>query len=111
MYKNSTVRVYRAKSKYDLLRLLSELEGISRLLHDILRFFISFIEQLFFIFNQMFSIGSFGRHAKPIIYMYLLWVIEITCSVQLNMIKTLYPGDMACRSFVLMLYLEDNGIC
>ena len=32
-----------------------------RLLHDIPRFFILFLEELFLIFNQMLSVGSFGR--------------------------------------------------
>ena len=39
----------------------------------------------------MLSVGSFGRHVKPIIITYLLWVIEITCSVQLNVIKNIIP--------------------
>ena len=34
---------------------------MDRLLHDIPRFIILFLEQLFFIFNQMLSIGLFGR--------------------------------------------------
>ena len=49
-----------AKSKYDLMRILSFLVriyttsiGIHRLLHVILRFFIFFVEQLFFMVNQM----------------------------------------------------------
>ena len=48
------------KSKYDLMGTLSELvliyttnAGIHRLLHDIPRFFIFLIEQLFSIINQM----------------------------------------------------------
>ena len=36
---------------------------IHRLLHDIPRIFIFFIEQLCFIFNQLLSIGSIGRRA------------------------------------------------
>ena len=32
--------------------------------HDILNFFIFFIEQLFLIFNQMLSIQAFGRRVK-----------------------------------------------
>ena len=32
------------------------------LLHDIPRFFILFLEELFLIFNQMFSIRAFGLH-------------------------------------------------
>ena len=32
-----------------------------RLLHDIPRFLILFLEKLFLIFNQILSIGSFGR--------------------------------------------------
>ena len=40
------------------MRILSELE---RLLHDIPRFLMCFIEQLFLIFNQMLSIQAFGR--------------------------------------------------
>ena len=31
------------------------------LLHDIPQFLVFFLKQLFFIFNQMLSIGSFGR--------------------------------------------------
>ena len=34
------------------------------LLHDIPRFFILFLEELFLIFNQMLSIRAFGRRAK-----------------------------------------------
>ena len=33
------------------------------LLHDIPRFFILFLEELFLIFNQMLSIRAFGRRA------------------------------------------------
>ena len=41
-----------------------------RLLHDIPRFLILFLEELFLIFNQMLSIGSFDRrvlHVKELI--------------------------------------------
>ena len=61
--------VYRQIIKYYLMRILSELVfytinvGIHRLLHGIHRSFILFIEQLFFIFNQMLSIGSLVRHS------------------------------------------------
>ena len=55
----------REKVILTLMRILSELVstnvGIHRLLHGISRFFIFFKEHLFFIFNQMLSIGSFGR--------------------------------------------------
>ena len=54
-----------AKSKYDLMRILYTTKaGIHRLLHDIPRFFIFFIEQLFLIFNQMLSIPAFGRREQ-----------------------------------------------
>ena len=36
------------------------------LLHDIPRFFILFLEELFLIFNQMLSIRAFGRHVMAI---------------------------------------------
>ena len=36
-------------------------EIIIRILHDVPRFWLFFIEQLFFIFNQMLSIGLCGR--------------------------------------------------
>ena len=39
-----------------------------RLLHDIPQFFILFLEELFLIFNQMLSIGSFGRRDSSVFY-------------------------------------------
>ena len=56
----------RAKSKYDLMRILSELVfipqtqepiGCCMIFHD----FFFFIDQLFLIFKQMLSIRAFGR--------------------------------------------------
>ena len=50
--------VYRAKSKYGLMRILSAARiyttnvGIHKLLHDIPRFLIFFVEQLFFNYNR-----------------------------------------------------------
>ena len=38
--------------------------------NDIPRFFIPFLEQLFLIFNQMLSIGFFGRHDFESYYLY-----------------------------------------
>ena len=57
----------RAKSKYDLMRILSKLLFIPQMQESISccmtfpDFFIFFIEQLFLIFNQMLSIRAFGR--------------------------------------------------
>ena len=42
-------------------RIYTTKAGIHRLLHDILRFLIFFIEQLFIIFNQMLSVQAFCR--------------------------------------------------
>ena len=61
--------------------------GIHRLLHDIPRFFMFFIEQLFLIFNQMLSIRAFGRRVNATcIYMYM------------------YNYDLARNNLVLIAY-------
>ena len=105
--------VYLSKSKYDLMRILSELIfipqniGIHRPLHDIPRFFIFFIEQLYF--SQMLSIGSFGRRefcGKEFVY---------NCSISSIMSMTILPahtvvfGVGICNAKV-MLTTENRGI-
>ena len=46
-----------------------------RLLHDIPRFSVLFLEELFLIFNQIMSIGSFGRHELGIVHVFLQFYI------------------------------------
>ena len=45
----------------DLLQIYTTNVGMQRLLHDIPRFLIVFLQELFLIFSQMLNIGSFGR--------------------------------------------------
>ena len=47
------------------------------LLHDILRFLILFLEELFLIFNQMLSIRAFGRRDLGIGSIYQSWIFSL----------------------------------
>ena len=62
-------RVYRAKSKYDLMRILSELIFIPQTQKSIgccmtFPIFDFLHRAVVFIFNQMLSIGAFGRRVQ-----------------------------------------------